>query len=81
MTSHNHPRESLTPLLLAAKHGSWATLRVLMEAGAVVTAMDSQQRSALFLSVVENHLETLKVCKFVDLSCYCKGMVLCHNLS
>ena len=54
-------RTGATALLLAARHGSPAAMAALLRAGANLTALDKEDRSALFWAAKEDQTECVQL--------------------
>lgn len=54
--------ENYTPLLLASVYGKAATVDLLIQKEADITAVDKNDKTAVFLAAEENQLSALEVC-------------------
>jgi ankyrin repeat protein len=53
--------ENFTPLLLASVYGRAVTVDLLIQKGADVTAVDKNDKTAIFLAAEQNQLSALEV--------------------
>lgn len=54
-------KDNFTPLLIAASFGHVETLKVLLELGANVFAVDKNEKTAMHWACEEDHLDVLQV--------------------